>query len=703
MRHFLVSALCYCVLLQAETNDILFEGTEQDVLSKELEWLDAEAYNTTAFKFKDQINKSPGSITVITANEIRDMGARDIMDVLQSVPGISVYRGAYNTRIQTRGILRTGAQDILMMINGLPVTNNYVGSGLWVYNSMSMDAVQRIEVIRGPASSLYGANAFSSIINVITKTASDINGVEAIQKVASDDYRKSTLLFGKNFDNGLELSGYADFLETDGFSGTVMEDRQTLLDQAFGTDASLAPGKTDNHERKLELGLSAKFHGLFLDTHWLERKRGPNIGIYDALSDSSILDQEDAYINLGYEWKPTRNLTITPNVYYHYNKMVNRLQFLPPGGKFPDNVIDPTDTVDTPLGIESLYDVSNMRQGTEVRADWEVLDNYRVTFGVNYEKMRQKDVDHQGNHYFERNGDIVILPDELPIPEDNVFIGRADRTFKAFYLENLVDVTEKLRLTLGGRYDHYSDFGGSFNPRASIIWEFADNYDFKLLYARAFRAPSFYELYNILPFAMGNPSLDPEVIDSYEAALNARVTKNLAFQFTIFHNEIKDNIVEVHETSMIQFDNTDKISINGFEIEGRYNLGRGSYLQCNYTYQHSYDHGQEARVGKVPLHYIYSAANLRISRQFDWFTSIFWSSKPNPRPEDNFRTFGESYTVVNSGITAKDLYPGLEDLEMRFFIYNLFDEEYFSDYSTEIPGGTPMPGRQFMFEISYRF
>ena len=700
------SATCSIV---STTGEEAFKAPGEEVkLTEELAWLNAESYNTTAFKFKDQTNKSPGSISVITAQDIKDTGARNLLEALDTIPGISAYKGAYNQRIQVRGVLRTSSQDVLMMVNGLPVTNNYIGSGIWVYNSMSLDFVKRIEVIKGPASSLYGANAFSAIINVITKDRADLDGVEFNQKFASEDTIQSSILFGKAFENGLELSGYADFLETDGFSDTIVQDRQSSLDSVFGTDASLAPGDTDNHENKIHLGFSAKFHGLFLDTMWTDRERGPNVGIYDALSDTSLLRQEDGFINLGYNWEITRHLTLTPNVYYHHNRMDNRLQLLPPGTTIPTNVANPNpaDLTNLPLGIESRYDVTNVRQGTELRADWDALDNYKMVLGVNYEKMRQKDMKHYGNHYFTDTGDIVPLPAEQEITGDLAHIQREDRTFKAFYIENLWDVTNDLRLTFGGRYDHYSDFGGTFNPRTSLIWSFAKNYDFKFMYGRAFRAPSFYELYSKLPYAMGNPDLEPETIDSLEASLIARFTKDLTMTFTTFYNEIQDSIQEVPRPTMIQYGNTDEVVCNGFETEARYNLGRGSYLTANYTYQHSYDKETNTRVGRMPMHFAHFASNFRLNRQLNWHTSVNWQSAPSLRKEDEeagYSDFGESYAVVNTGLTIKDISKSLQNIEIRAFVYNLFDKDYFTDYSAEIPYGVPAPGRQFMFELKVKF
>jgi len=158
------------------------------------------------------------------------------------------------------------------------------------------------------------------------------------------------------------------------------------------------------------------------------------------------------------------------------------------------------------------------------------------------------------------------------------YVGRnIKRNFKAFFIEDIWDITEDIRLTAGARYDDYSDFGDSFNPRIGLTWEFIKGYDLKLLYGSAFRAPSFAELYDGLT---GNPDLDPEEVDTYQVSLGAEVISSLSGRITWYQNQIKDAIDPEMKSGVnfLRSTNYSKMKSQGLELEMRYDLGRGSYL-----------------------------------------------------------------------------------------------------------------------------
>ncbi|MGL4853692.1 MAG: TonB-dependent receptor plug domain-containing protein, partial [Lentisphaeria bacterium] len=430
-----------------------------DFLASEQQWLNAENYGSISFKnSSSEIKKSPGSVTIISQREIREMGAKGILDVLDTVPGISSWYGAYNQRVSARGILRTASQDILFMINGLPVTSNYIGSGLWSHFNISLEHIKRIEVIRGPSSSIYGANAFSGIINIITFDGSEINGIKLSQRLASYNSKKTSLLAGKKFDNGFELAAHASFYETLGYKGRVNSDRQSQFDDFFNADASLAPSRTENNQRRLDLGLKIKYEDFFIDTSYARLDRGGNVGIFDALGEKNNLENSDGYINTGYSLQVTDSLTTIPSVYYHRTSMHNYISFLPNNSKIWADFSDFSQgLVDLPNGIKGVYNTTNERVGFRLDNSWKLSSNYQVLFGFEYEKMRQFNSNQLGTHYFDGTK-IVVLDKWQKIPKEFSYLPSASRDLYAFYLENVWDITSELRLTYGGRYDSYQNY-----------------------------------------------------------------------------------------------------------------------------------------------------------------------------------------------------------------------------------------------------
>ena len=121
------------------------------------------------------IAKAPAVASVITAQQIRNIGARDIDQVLETVPGLHISRSViYNPLYIFRGINADFNPQVLMLINGIPLTNLFQGDRNLVWGGMPVEAIERIEVIRGPGSALYGADAFAGVINIVTKGPEEI-------------------------------------------------------------------------------------------------------------------------------------------------------------------------------------------------------------------------------------------------------------------------------------------------------------------------------------------------------------------------------------------------------------------------------------------------------------------------------------------------------------------------------------------------
>jgi iron complex outermembrane receptor protein len=155
---------------------------ERYELDEEIRYMKAEMFVITPSRIPDKIKKTASSITVITDKQIRQMGAKDLGDVLhRAVPGVVVGASLEGPRVTfVRG--GGGFKTVLLMINSHPVTRIYAGDWSATYGDLIIENIKRIEVIRGPGSALYGANAFHGVINVITKEADDIDGLELIAR-----------------------------------------------------------------------------------------------------------------------------------------------------------------------------------------------------------------------------------------------------------------------------------------------------------------------------------------------------------------------------------------------------------------------------------------------------------------------------------------------------------------------------------------
>jgi iron complex outermembrane receptor protein len=170
------------------------------------------------------ISRAPAVASVITAQDIKEIGATDIDEALETVPGLHVSRSNVNNPLYTFRGIHTGTNpQVLMLINGIPITNLFAGDRNQIWGGMPVESISRIEVIRGPGSAVYGADAFAGVINIITKTASEIDGVEFGSRLGKFDSRDVWALYGKKLGN-FDIALMAEWGETDGHDEDVNSD-----------------------------------------------------------------------------------------------------------------------------------------------------------------------------------------------------------------------------------------------------------------------------------------------------------------------------------------------------------------------------------------------------------------------------------------------------------------------------------------------
>jgi outer membrane receptor for ferrienterochelin and colicins len=191
---------------------------------------------------KQSTSRAPAVATVITAEDIAATGARNVDEALQAVPGLHVSVGyIYDPVYAIRGVHTKYNPQVLMLLNGVPLTNPYLGNRGDGWATIPAENIARIEVIRGPGSALYGADAFTGVINVITKTSADIDGTLAGARVGSYNNREGWIQHGGKI-GPFQLAASLHVGKTDGPDETVAADTQSGLDKLFGTSASYAPG-----------------------------------------------------------------------------------------------------------------------------------------------------------------------------------------------------------------------------------------------------------------------------------------------------------------------------------------------------------------------------------------------------------------------------------------------------------------------------
>ncbi len=678
----------------SQDDQMLEKMAADEELQQEMKWLRAETYVITASKVMETIKKAPASITVITDRQIRQMGARHLVDVLRAVPGFAPYKeylGNYLFRV--RGAASGSSNTVLLMINSHPINSSGDGGASWVYDTLIVDNVKRMEFIRGPGSSLYGANAFYGVINVITKEAEDIDGVELTAQGGSWDTQQYNLLYGKTFSD-LEVAFNFNYFKTHGFRGLIEEDRQTQIDQIWSdagipSNFSLAPGRNDGNDEKYDVALNLKYKGFTFDGRYVDRERDLSVGGNAALNNGSINNSEDYYLTLSYETSIRNGLDFSGKVYRNFRESSGDSQLLPPSFI----ATYPTGYDFMPDGWKTESSGKSSRTGLEIQTTYKTNDSNTIVAGANYED--QKSYGHSMKANFSPSPDpnrFFKLPSVQEWP--NVLTQDSEKkNFKAVFFEDIWDITDDLRLTTGVRYDHYSDFGSEISPRVGLTWEYINGYDLKLLYGHAFRAPTFFELSNT---ASDKRDLDPVVIDTYEVSLGADFTPSLNGRITFYHKETEDLILPNLSAAPWNYVNLGNARDQGLEVETKYDFGRGTYLAAFYEYR-------SVKSGLGDSNYnAYLMANIRLNRYLN-FNADFNHWDGIDRPSGDPRDDPSSVTLVNATLIAKKFFKGFEGLELRGSVYNLFDKDWSQPTPIEIPNDWPIPGINYLLEIKFSF
>ncbi|OUD12669.1 hypothetical protein TPSD3_14650 [Thioflexithrix psekupsensis] len=651
---------------------------------------------SVATGFSQSRQQAPAVTTVITRQDIEAMGARNIDDVLEMVPGLHVsHHGVNNTSLYSiRGIYTSTNPEVLLMINHVPVKSVVTGNRGVLWQGMSVQSIERIEVIRGPGSALYGADAFAGVINVITRKGQDINGSEVGVQLGSFGSHALWAVHGKQYGD-LSLAATLEWSETEGMKKVIERDAQTALDEAFGTQASRAPGPVNAQHEALETRLDAGYRYVRAQLSYTRQDEvGTHLGYGYALDPVGTSDSERIHASLGY-----RRERINPDLdveaeigttYFHVKP--NNLQLLPPGafgGLFPD-------------GLVSYSHLTERQHYIQLSSFYRGIEAHLFRFGLGYDQAELTRISSFQNFLSPNSNEElpVVLPYARALSADEQPFDLNQRGHWYAYVQDSWSLAPDWVLTGGIRYDEYTDFASTINPRFALVWEATPRLTTKLLYAQAFRAPSFVELHlkeSLL--TRGNPALQPEEIASSELAFDYILSQKAYLSLNIFRYKTLRKINYLPDAIMPT--NSDSQRGYGMEAEIRWKTTATTSLLVNYAWQHAED-----SVGyRIP-----QAAGRSLFVRGDWLFMPNWYLDTTARwVGGRHRQFGDlrprlkDYWLFDLNVRRKLLQQG--HWNVVFGVRNVFDSNARepSDMDSGIDNDLPLPGRHWFGEFRYRF
>lgn len=569
------------------------------------------------------LRRAPSVASVITAEDIKNMGAKDLDEVMESIPGIHVTRAA-NANVSLYMIRGIGANQttnpqVLMLQNGIPTNSVWRGDRGQSIGAPLLENIARIEIIRGPGSALYGADAFSGVVNIITKTAENAPGTEIGARGGSFNSRNAWMQHGSQH-GAVDVAAYLQVGRTDGIKEIVSADAATRLNRAFGGTSSLAPGPlntgADVIDSQVDLGYDKwRLRGGYK----LRSNVGTNAGVTYALD--PIGKEKTEHINADLSWTDAQfarnwGLGFTGSYLHHIED--NSYVMFPPGTIFPTGTF-----TNGMIGSPGRWERQLRTSGY---ATYNGLDDHSLRFGLGHEDLNLYKVRTLKNFLLNAAG--------VPVPTGDVIDYAAiqphqltHRRFNDYlYVQDEWGLAHDWSLTAGVRHDNFSDFGSTTNPRLALVWDAAYDVTAKLLYGQAFRAPSFNEQYGVNPSGDGNPNVKPESIRTLEAAFSWQARTDTQLNLNLFQYIMKDAIRPVAKPGGVgaTFQNTGQLHGNGLELEAVWDASRNVRLSTNYSMQQSIDETTNTDAGYAPHHHVFAKADWRFANNWMFSPQLDW-------------------------------------------------------------------------------
>ncbi|WP_221054112.1 TonB-dependent receptor plug domain-containing protein [Methylomonas koyamae] len=611
----------------------------------------------SASRHEQPITKAPAAVDVITSEQIKHYGWRTVAAMLGSLPGfLATYDRAYQ-RVGVRGFAPPGDYNtrILVLIDGHRINESLQDyAGLGRDFPVDVENIERVEVVRGPASSLYGSSAVFAVVNVITLRGRDLQGVRLGGEVASYGSEQGQVSYGQKFANGLEGLLSASYYHSDGHN--------SLNYGNLGSADWLDQEQVERLFGKLAWG------DFTLSGGYMQRKKylpAGSVGADFGVPGSNYHDRR-AYADLNYRHTFSGDWEATGRLFWDGYEFDDDLNSRPA----PQQLLTNQD-----------YWQGNWLGG-EVLLSHTFFDSHRLTLGSEYRRNYSQ---HMANYDLQTGFQWA----------DN----RLNSSIAGVFLQDEWAILDNLSLHAGARYDHYDNFGGTANPRLGLIYQpFADT-TLKLLYGTAFRAPNAFETYYTCCSGtwIGNPALKPERIESYEIVLEQKIGEHFNVRFSPYYNKLS-NLINQVDADVRQFRNQGNAEAHGLEtqLQGHYRNFEG---RVSYTYQQTRIAGLE-QAPNSPSHMIKFnlSAPLWQDKLFASWELQYVSQRANP----GYAATG-AYTVSNLVLFSRKWLPGVE---LTGGIYNLFDEDYADPRippNANLPDHIPQDGRNLRLRLGLEF
>ncbi len=641
---------------------------------------------TTLARKPQSVLKSSAAVFVLTNEDIRRSGARSIPEALRYVPGLNVAKISGNSwSISSRGFAGKYANKLLVMIDGRSIYTPVFAGVYWEHESVMLQDVDRIEIIRGPGSSLWGANAVNGIINVITKKAQDTQGGLIYAGVGTYDKEFGGIRYGDQIGGSSYYRGYLKY-----FNNDEMEPYQ-----GFQTD--------DNH-KSWQLGTRIDTSPTPDDDIILDFK------MYQSQS-NNIRRIESFRLN----WD-TFPVTVKPEFFHKYEKEERKTKGLHLLSKWEHEISDTSS-----FTLQGYYDYKKFENfdyisefntfDLDFQHNFEIMENYNLIWGLGYRKLFY---DLEGGKYIsfkDSDGSLDLL--------------------SCFIQNEITLIEDLLTFTIGTKIERNDYTGFEFQPSARFTLTPTEHSAFWLSAARAVRTPSVVERGGGLlaseananpeaglpapPHLTWNTTNEYKSEDAmvYEMGYRHQLSDALYVDLALFYNEYNNQRttnMDSPTSTKIYCGNDMDVTTYGLELSSKYKIYDWWQLQAGYSYlymsakfqdKNFYFAAEETPETETPTNQAFLQSFMDLPYDFELDLGLRYVSEVEGRRND-----AKTYTWNIPAYIAMDAriaWKPTENMTISLVGKNLLDSshpEYRSTYlsiqSTETP-------RSFFLMMEYTF
>ena len=559
---------------------------------------------TVASRYSQTLQEAPSIVSVITENDIKVMGFRNLTDVLRSIPGvyISVSKESRNLA-WFRGVISSDNNKILLLIDGVPWYDG-VYTHAWIDDVIPLFHVKQIEIVKGPGSAVYGTNAFSGVINIVTKQAEDINGAQVRLSTGAFARQEMSMLAGQVFENGSAVKAYARVFDMRGDGLTVTPKGEMNI-------------RGVNPKKSINGGFEFTFKNTLLRYDFFDYTHTYFVNPQADIDSVLLEDVNNFNLNYRNDFFYVRSDlsmgvigSVSPYVFTQRYVNTSNYAYFTGLSQDEDGDISQGETLVNAVKFTERY-------GMGLEAQLQPSPQHMSVVGVGGDFTYIADL----QDYEYQNGNGEPVPSTFGAPEGSWL------TDVFTFIQHTWTATWWMEMMGGVRLDAYNFSGLSTSPRAGLLFVPTSGASIKLLYGRAFRAPNSRELLvtvtpnelGEVPFTNGNPGLRPENIDTVELDLMGQSGQDLKIRASTFasvlQNQINKRVLNEGVTSSLGnqfYDNTGATSIFGFETEVEW---RPNPFAMDFSYSGTF--ANDLNTGNVQYAFPQHMAHFRLGWQPD--------------------------------------------------------------------------------------